>query len=237
LKKTILGIILARGGSKGLPRKHLMDLGGKPMISYSINAALSSNNLDRTILSTDSEEIRQKAIDLGIDAPFLRPAEYATDTSLVFPALRHAIKWLEEKENYRPDYILLLQAASGVFRTPNDIDKCIDLILNKDADSVVTYTKAKQHPYWMKKIVDEGRLEEFIPGTENPVNLQRQSLPDVFYPTGFVYVAKTSMVENQDSFYSNKSYPYFIEQDRAIDIDSLNDLLLARLMIESGYEI
>ena len=237
IKPNILGIIIARGGSKGLPGKHLMDLGGKPVLAYSIDAASASKRLDRTILSTDDEEIRQAAINLGVAAPFLRPAEFATDKSIVFPTIRHTLKWLEENENYRPEYILLLQAASGVFRTADDIDSCIDLILEKNADSVVTYTKSKQHPFWMKKLVDDGRLEEYIPGAENPANLQRQWLPEVYYPTGFVYVAKTTMVEQQDSFYSNKSYPYFIEQERAIDIDSLNDLLLARLIIESKRNI
>ena len=232
LNKTILGIIVARGGSKGLPGKHLMDLGGKPLIAYSIDSALSSKKLDKTILSTDDEEIRQTAINLGVEAPFLRPPEFAKDKSTVFPAIRHAVKWLQKNENYRPEYILLLQAASGVFRTPEDIDNCIDLILEKNADSVVTYTKPKQHPFWMKQLVDDGRLAEYIPGSENPVNLQRQWLPEVYYPTGSVYVAKTSMIEKQDSFYSKNSYPYFIEQERAIDIDSLNDLLLARAIIE-----
>ena len=227
----VLGVIIARGGSKGLPRKNLLPLAGKPLIAHTIEAALESRRLDRFVVSTEDREIAEVARRYGADVPFMRPAELATDDILVFPVLRHATGWLEEHEGYLPEYVLLLQPTTPL-RTAQDIDNAIEVAIENDADTVVGYSPAKQHPYWMRRITEDGRLVEFLPSEWGEA--RRQELPPVGYPGGFIFIAKRDFLQHHDTFYSDKTYPYVFKKEQAIDIDTLIDLRLAELVLKEG---
>lgn len=224
----VLGIIIARGGSKGLPRKNIRLLAGKPLIAYTIEAAQKARRLDRCVLSTEDEEIAEVARQWGAEVPFMRPPELARDDTLAFPVLRHAMRWLEEREGYIPDYVLCLQPTTPL-RTAEDIDKSIEIAIEKDADAVVGYARAKQHPHWMKRITEDGRLVEFLPMER--AYLRRQGVPELYHVSGSIYLAKRSLLLAKDSFYTDKTYAYVVPQERAIDIDTIWDLRLAELML------
>ena len=150
-KPEILGIILARGGSKGIPKKNLQSLGGHPLISYSISSALSSNHLTRIIVSTDDDNISSVSNKYGAEIPFIRPFELAQDDTLDFPVIKHALKWLKDNESYEPDIIVQLRPTSPL-RPKGLIDKAIEYLLdNKDTDSVRGITFPNQNPFKMWK--------------------------------------------------------------------------------------
>ena len=161
-ESRVLAVITARGGSKGLPQKNIRPLAGKPLIAYTIDTASQARLLDRTVVSTDDQQIAEIARQHGAETPFLRPPQLATDDISVYPALAHAVQWLEEHEDYHPDYVMLLQPTSPL-RTVEDIDNSIMIALEKDADGVVSLCEAKHHPYWMKRVTVDGQIVDFIP--------------------------------------------------------------------------
>ena len=159
-KETIVAVITARGGSKGIPQKNLRTVLGKPLIAYSIEAALQAKTLTRTIVSTDDETIAQVSRQYGAEVPFLRPQHLATDTATSIAVLQHAVTYLAEQEGYLADIVVCLQPTSPL-RSAEDIDQAVNLCLRSGADSVVSLCQAKHHPFWMKKIVD-GRVHPLI---------------------------------------------------------------------------
>src|SRR5262249_33542953 len=132
---SILGLISARGGSKGLPRKNVLPVAGKPLIAWTIGAALSSRKLSRLLVTTDNQEIAEVARAYGAEVPCLRPAELARDESPVIEAVEHALRWVEKEKGEMPEYVLLLQPTSPL-RTTADIDGAIDLACSRNADAV-----------------------------------------------------------------------------------------------------
>ena len=186
----VLAIIPARGGSKGLPRKNVRALGGKPLIAHSIDTARRSSVVDRVIVTTEDEEIAQAARAHGGDVPFMRPLELSADETLMFPVLIHAVQWLQEHENYRADYVLLLQPTCP-FRTPEDIEAVLRLAIDKDADAVVSVGPVHQHPHWMKRIDDAGRLVDYW--TEK-MPFRRQELKELHAINGAIYLVKTEVL-------------------------------------------
>lgn len=230
---VVLGIITARGGSKGLPNKNILPLAGKPLIAYTIEAAQAARRLDRCILSTDDQRIAQVGRQCGVEVPFMRPPELARDDTPHMPVLRHALRWLEEHEGYVPDYVLCLQPTTPL-RTATDIDSSIALAVEKDADSVIGYAPARQYPHWMRQIADDGRLVDFLP--YSPDLSRRQSLPALYHVTGSIYLARRELVLTRESFYTDKTYAYVVPVERAIDIDTMLDLRLAELVLADGIQ-
>jgi len=157
MTKQILAIITARGGSKGVPRKNIRVLGSKPLIAWTIEAALRSIDSMRLIVSTDNAEIAEVSREYGAEIPFLRPVELAGDTSTSVSAVLHAVVWLAEHENYRPDLILLLQPTSP-FRSSQDIDSSLKLQRENAADAVVSVTPNLRPLQWLRKIDEQGML-------------------------------------------------------------------------------
>src|ERR1700730_1555845 len=166
-KHTILGVIPARGGSKAIPRKNLAVLANRPLIAWTVEVAIASDSLDRLVISTDDPEIAEIGKKLGAEVPFLRPTELATDTSTSMEVVLHAIQWFDENENYRPDYVLLLQPTSPL-RTVTDIRKSIELLLAKRGDSVVSVCETHQHLLWTKGVNEEGRMIDLSPQSVAP---------------------------------------------------------------------
>lgn len=223
-------MIAARGGSKSVPRKNLIDVGGRPLIAWSIAAALGSR-VSRTIVTTDDPEIAEMARRFGAEVPFERPAELAQDDTPGTDPILHAVEWLERHEHYRPDLVVSLQPTSP-FRTSADIDAAIALLESRGADSVVAATPADHHPYWMKRVTADGWAEEFLPGT--PVPARRQDLPAAYALNGALYLARREVLLARRGWYTDRTVLYIMPPERSIDVDTPWDLRLARLVAADG---
>lgn len=230
---NILAIIPARGGSKSIPRKNIKALGGVPLISYSIAAALSSQHVTRTIVSTDDEEIAAVARKWGAEVPFLRPAALAGDHSLDIEAFQHALGWLAENEGYTPDIVVQLRPTSPL-RPPDCVDRAVELLLNDaEADSVRGVVPSGQNPYKMWRIPEAGGamiplLEIDLP---EPYNQPRQKLPPTYWQTGHIDAIRTRVITEQDSMSGERILPLVLDPRYTIDIDNELDWDRAEWML------
>lgn len=221
---NILAIIPARGGSKGVPRKNIRLLAGLPLIVHTILAARGSGGISRLILTTDSAEIADIARQYGVEVPFMRPAELAQDDTPGLLPLLHAVRWVMEHENYFPDYILELVPTSPL-RTTADIDAAISLIIEKNADSVVSLTPAGQHPCWAKRVDEHGKIKPFI--ATGLAERRRQDLPPAYALHGAIKIARREMLLERASWYTDNTCAYVMPQERSLEIDTEWDFKLA----------
>jgi CMP-N-acetylneuraminic acid synthetase len=228
-RPVCVGIIPARGGSKGIPGKNLKPAAGKPLIAWTVETALAATSLDRVIVSTDSLEIAEVARRHGAEVPFMRPADLAQDDTPGIEPVLHAALWLEENEGYHPDLIMLLQPTSPL-RIPEDIDRAIELIREKSADAVVSVTPVEAHPYWMKQIDGAGRMTDFIK-LDQPID-RRQDLPEVYVLNGAIYLARYEALVEQKTFYADNTFSLVMPVERSLDIDAPWDLYLADLILK-----
>ncbi|GAG81989.1 unnamed protein product [marine sediment metagenome] len=172
--KTIIALIPARGGSKGLPRKNIKELDGKPLIAHTIEVAKQSRIFDRIIVSTDDKEIAEVAKEYGAEVPFIRPAELATDTADAMDVLIHALKWFKNKgQNF--DYVMKLQPTSPL-RTEQDIKNSMDLIIQKDGDSILSVSECEHHPFWSNTLGTDLKMNNFIKKEIRKKNRQELSI-------------------------------------------------------------
>lgn len=221
----ILGIIPARGGSKGVPRKNIRLLCGKPLLQYTAEAALNSKLLSRVILSTEDKEIKQIGEKCGLEVPFLRPEKLAEDSTPTLLVIQHAVEYLA-KENAVYDGICILQPTNPL-RDPKDIDNAIKLFIEKQPDSVISILPVphEYNPYWVyKKNIDDS-LNLFV-NTPEPIS-KRQDLPEFFYREGSIYIIKNKTLLDENSLYGNKTLGYFIKSDISINIDTEKDWQVA----------
>jgi CMP-N,N'-diacetyllegionaminic acid synthase len=214
--RKVLAVIPARGQSKGVPRKNLRIVGGKPLIAWTIDAAKRSRYIDRLILSSEDEEIILVATQFGCEAPFVRPVELAQDDTPGIDPVLHAIK---ETPGY--DYVVLLQPTSPL-RTIEDIDGCIEHCLNQGAKACVSVSLVEQHPRWMYTLGEKDCLVPLI--SDGRVYARRQDLPRVFMLNGAVYVSECKWLINYKTFLSNSTIGYVMPQERSLDIDQEIDL-------------
>tara|TARA_B100000676_G_scaffold98139_1_gene98148 strand:- start:6582 stop:7283 length:702 start_codon:yes stop_codon:yes gene_type:complete len=224
-QKSVLGLIMARGGSKGLPRKNLRQIGGKPMIAWTVEAGKQSQCIDRLILSSDDEEIIDTARKLECEIPFIRPENLATDDASPLEVIRHAIEALPEKY----DYLVLLQPTSPL-RIASDIDKCIELCDKKNAPACVTITESEKTPYWMYELQKDYRIRPVLSGTERV--LRRQDLPKTYALNGAVFVARSDWIICQKDFLGSDTIGFKMPRVRSIDIDSEIDLVIANAILK-----
>ena len=227
----ILAIIPARAGSKGIPHKNIALLAGKPLIAYTIQAALGSKVFDRIIVSTDSQKIAKISRSFGAEIPFLRPTRLAQDKTPGILPILHGMRWLKKNQNYLPDYVMCLQPTSPV-RTVEDIENAVGLAKEKRADGIVSVSPVAGHPYWMKKINKQGRLLNFIPTI--PTVARRQDLPPAYVLNGAIYLARREVLLNQRTWYTKRTYAYVMPRERSLDIDTPWDLYLANLILRDG---
>ncbi len=226
----ILAIIPARGGSKGLPGKNVRLLNGHPLIAYSILAAQQSKYISRVIVSTDSEEIAEVAQKYGAEVPFMRPTEYAQDLSTDLEVFQHALRYLEETENYKPELVVQLRPTSPI-RFVKDIDSCIEKLMHHNtADSLRIVTEALITPYKMWTIDDTEKpmkplLE--VDGILEPYNEPRQRLPKAYWQIGTLDVIKREVIMQRNSMSGQAILPNIVEQRFAIDIDDINSFVKA----------
>lgn len=229
VEPLVLGIVPARSGSKGLPGKNLRPVADKPLIAWTIETALASATMERVIVSTDSQEIAEIACKYGAEVPFLRPPELARDNTPGIEVILHAVCWLDEHKGYRPDYIMVLQPTSPL-RTSEDIEIAIRLALERKADAVVSVCPVHQHPYWMKRLTEDGRLVDFLP-LERP-HTSRQELPPVYALNGAIYLVQREVLLQRKTFYTDRTYAYVMPPERSLDIDTPWDLSLAELILK-----
>jgi N-acylneuraminate cytidylyltransferase len=224
-KQTFLALIPARGGSKGLPRKNVLEAGGKPLLAWSIDAARQSRYLDRLVLSSDDAEIIETARRWGCEVPFTRPAELAQDATPGMDVVLHAMRNLP-----RHDYLVLLQPTSPL-RTASDIDGCIETCLRQSAPACVSVTLAPKSPYWMFHL-DAGQNLQPVLGNWDRLNQPRQSLPPVYVLNGAVYVAQWDWLLENKSFLAPESVAYVMPEERSLDIDTRADFERFRQVVE-----
>lgn len=231
----ILGIILARGGSKSVPRKNIKPLLGKPMIAYTIEEALKSKYITRLVVSTEDDEIARIAKEYGAEAPFKRPAELATDTAASKPCLQHAVKFCEEEEGAKYDYIVELMVTNPL-KTVEDIDAALKKLIETQAESVIGVIQIfDQHPLRMKKIVDDRLVDFCLP---EPNEARRQDLkPDAFLRNGSIYAMQRDVLMVQDRRYGTpNSRPYIFPPERSVNVDSLEDWYIAEQKLKERQE-
>lgn len=223
-----LAIIPARGGSKGIPRKNVTLLAGKPLIVWRIESALACPHIERVVVSTDDAEIAEVSRQFNAEVPFMRPLELAQDDTPSIDAILHMARWLDQNESYRPDYIMLLQPTSPLCTT-DDLENAIALAKQHQADAVVSVTEASAHPYWMKRINKAGHLEDFL--SKEQSYTQRQMLPAVYTLNGAIYLTRRDTLLQRSSFYGEATYAYVMPPERSIDIDSPWDLHVVDLIM------
>jgi len=232
-----LALIPARGGSKSIPRKNILDFAGYPLISYSIAAGLAAETVTRVIVSTDDDEIAEISRRSGAETPFLRPAEHSMDQTPDLPVFEHALEWLAENEGYHPDIVVQLRPTSP-FRRVRHIDEAVyRLVERPDADAVRTVCVPFQSPFKMWRIGTDGLM---IPvGIElgiplEPYNQPRQVLPEVYWQTGYVDAVWTDTILTKKSMTGEAILPLIIDPSEWIDIDSPDDWRRAERLIDSG---
>ena len=227
--KSVLAIIPARGGSKGLPGKNIKVLCGKPLIVWSIEQAMCCDNIDRIVVSTDDENIAKAAKKYGAEVPFMRPPELASDTATTVDVIFHTIDWFKKHEDYRPEYILLLQPTSPL-RALEDIRGAIQTVKDKDAQAVVSVCETDHHPWWTNTLPENSNMKDFL--RPEILNKRRQDLPVFYRLNGAIYLTDTDYLREQNSFLGPDTFAYNMPQERSIDIDSDLDFKVAGLLME-----
>lgn len=220
----ITAFIPARGGSKGIPRKNLALLKGKPLIQYAIESARNSQGITDIFISTDSDEIAQFCEGLGVAVPYRRPAELASDRSSVIDAVLHGLDWKERNDKVLPEAVVLLQPTSPL-RNALDLDKAIELFVSSGKDSLISVNKMSEHPYECIRLKESGWNYLAKPAEETR---GRQDYKEqFFFINGAIYIAKTAFLRGRKKFVSEGDTElFFMERERGMDIDYPEDLKL-----------
>ena len=223
--KSILAIIPARGQSKRLPRKNVLDLNGKPLIAWSINAGLESKYIDKVVVTSDDDEIIQISNKFGVGI-VKRPGDLASDTATTFDALKHVI---ENSEKF--DYIILLQATSPL-RNANHIDEAIELLESKKADAMVSVCEMSHTPLWSNVLPEDENMKNFL--MENVINKRSQDLEMYYRINGAIYICSTDLLLSNKSFFLRDNiYAYKMRRMDSIDIDERFDFMVAESIIQA----
>lgn len=220
----VLAIVPARGGSKGIPRKNLAPVAGRPLLAWTLDCARASRGLDRIVVSTDSPEVARAARGLGAEVPFLRPAALAADDTPGIAPILHALRWLEAREGWIPHRVVCLQPTSPL-RVAADVEAALALAEREEADSVVSVSPARPHPFWARRILPDGRLEAFLPGA--PIPATRQALPEAWSLNGAVSVGRRDFVIEHESLHGGRCFALRMPPERSLDVDTPFDLELA----------
>jgi N-acylneuraminate cytidylyltransferase len=221
----VLALIPARGGSKGIPRKNLLPMAGKPLIAWSIEQALDSDRINRVVVSTDDHEIAQVARNYGAEVPFIRPHELAHDLAPDIGVFRHALEFLAQHDSYHPELVVHLR-PTGPVRRVQDIDAAVDLLARRpDADSVRSVSLAHQSPYKMWRLGPDGTIEPLlhVPGMTDCQSQPRQILPTAYWQNGYVDVLRPRAVLQMDSMWGQRVLPFFV-QTKLFDLDYPDDI-------------
>ena len=231
----ILAVIPARGGSKGVVRKNIRPICGKPLIAYTIETALAAGHLlHRSIVTTDDPEIKAIACDYGADVPFLRPPELAGDSVPTLPVLQHAVDFVETQDDIRLDWVLLLQPTAPL-RLLEDIEASLTLAFENRCDSVISVVQVfAEHPILMKRIEDNQLLPYWI---EEKEGTRRQDYqPPAYMRNGAIYLTRRDVLMDKNSIWGHVICPYVMPPERSVSVDSELELKLLELLIEERLE-
>jgi CMP-N-acetylneuraminic acid synthetase len=222
----VLGVVTARGGSRTLPGKNLKRLAGKPLIAYTIEAALQSGSIDRLILTTDDPAIADVGLACGCEVPFLRPRELARDETAHLPVVEHAARWMVEHEHYRPDAVMTLQPTSPL-RLPEDITASIELLERSGADSVLSVSEVPAHAHPMRTLRLDAHDNAVLFVNGEPVRRRinrRQDLPPAWVMNGAIYVCLARvLLSAEPSLYGDRVVAYRMPAERSVSIDDAED--------------
>jgi CMP-N,N'-diacetyllegionaminic acid synthase len=222
---NILGVIPARGGSKSIPGKNIISFVGKPLICYTIEAALKSKYLKRVIVSTDDSDIAKVAQDCGAEIPFSRPSNLSQDDTPSVSVVKHAVNTIEESQGCLFDFVVLLQPTSPL-RDERYIDLAVEKMLETGADSVITVCKVNHHPFW-NFVAQDDRLHSLLPNCDK--SSRRQELPQTYAPNGAVYVVKRDVLFNENTMFGKDLRGVIMPSEESIDIDDYYDWFLAEM--------
>jgi N-acylneuraminate cytidylyltransferase len=229
----VLVIVPARGGSKGIPRKNLQLLGGKPLVAHAVETGLGASLVSRVLCSTDDPQIADAARAAGAEVPFLRPTDLAGDLSEDWPVFMHALDYLDRKEDWRPDLIVNLRPTSPL-RTPTHVDDAIRLLLDTGADSVKAVCLARQHPHKMWLREPDGRIEPYLKTQfrlDRGPDVPRAQLEDIYWQNGVVDVTRREVILEQRVMIGRRVAGLVTQPAESIDIDTPLDLQLAELLL------
>jgi CMP-N,N'-diacetyllegionaminic acid synthase len=225
----VLGVVPARGGSVGVPRKNIRPLRGKPLLAYTAECAAKARSLARVVLSTDDEEIADVGRSAGLEVPFLRPADLARNETPSLPVAQHAVRFLEEQGD-RFDAVCLLQPTNPL-RTPEDIDGAVALLSKTGADSVISFVDVgERHPARMKYVERDGRVVD-PPFAEATEGQRRQDLPKLYLREGSIYLTRRDVLMEQGSFSGDDCRAWIVPEERAVNVDTRFDLFLAEQVL------
>ncbi len=226
----VLAIIPARSGSKSVIHKNIRMIGGKPMMCHSIEHALQSENINRVIVSTDSEEYADIARRYGAEIPFIRPKEYATDTSLDIDVFCHALSFLKEKEGYQPQLVVQLRPTYPIRRV-SDIDNMIlQMQQDETIDSMRCVVQAEETPYKMWRMKEDGILSPLLTDISEAYNMPRQQLPQIYYQNACIDVIRSRVIMEEHSMSGKKIKGYLMSEN--FDIDTEEEFLAAEKRIQ-----
>ena len=226
----VVCIIPARGGSKGVPRKNIKMLAGRPLIAYTIEQALQSRYIDRTIVSTEDGEIADISKQYGAEVPFMRPDDLAGDQVATVDVLLHAISWLEKENHYDFDLLVLLHTTTPL-RAVGDIDASIEMLVTAKADNIFSVTEAHRNPYFNMVEVDaEGKVQLAKKGSFP----SRQSAPPVYDMNSSIYVWWKDILKREGKIFLENSRVYVMPKARSIDIDDDIDFKIAEILMNKS---
>lgn len=230
----MIAIIPARGGSKGLPGKNIKSLCGKPLIAYTIEAALHAKAIDRVIVTTDSEEIADVAKEYGAEVPFLRPAELAGDTSSAVDVYMHAVTYLEEQGSASIEKFMVLLPTAPL-RTSHNIEEAIRLFEQEQADTLISMKQAETPISWYYRRDDNGRVSNLGLDSRNAV--QNRQVNETFYvPNGAIYILDKKLLREKRTYYSNNTISYIMDEKSSVDIDNEIDFMFAEMLVQKRNE-
>lgn len=216
--KSVLAVIPARGGSKGIKDKNIIDLCGKPLIAYSVIAGRESAYIDSVVVTTDSDRIAKAALEYGAEVPFKRPDELASDTARSLDVILHAVRWLKERGRIY-DIVVLLQPTQPL-RTAADIDGALEKYMSEGMRPLISVTEAEESPVLMRTVNENGLLEKVL---DMDCSLRRQDMRAYYIIDGSIYINAAAELD-EDTNFGDNPVPYFMPRERSVDIDEYKDL-------------
>ncbi len=230
-EKTFLGVITARGESKRLPQKNILDLAGKPLIGWTIEAALRSKYIDEVVVSTDDAEISEISKNFGAEVPFMRPKELSIDNTPSADVVIHAVNYYINEQKKEFDYVMLLQPTSPL-REAHDIDKAIEFLYSKEADAVVSVCEAEHPPLWSNTLPENLSMKNFL--RDDLKSKVSQDLPIYYRINGAIYICNTKkLLEESTFFLKDNIFAFLMDAEKSVDIDSLMDFKLAEALMQT----
>lgn len=230
-----MALITARAGSKRLPQKNILDIAGRPMVEWTVNAAMNSKLVNRVVVSTDGFEIARICNNAGAEVPFFRPSKLAEDDTPHIEVVLHALDWMRNNEKYEPDAVCLLQPTSPL-RISKDIDEAIEKYCNWRPEALISVSLSPYHPVFMRKVDKKTNILKKIVEDECPYQ-RHQDLSETYYVNGAIYLCSTLSLRADRTFYPKESAAYIMPSERSLQVDSLYELQLARWIMKEGKSL